>query len=289
MDNHGEDVRSNVTAAEKRRESLRATWIVQASAPLMTALIRLPICLEQYLGKFQTEVLGIAPENAYWRPQHEGKTSLSFGTRDELFGAIRKDGQSFPEFQLAELEDLIAPPAWSPQKWTSSIAFDLFRSASLTNKLEVEYKLLPRRRVIKLCDELEKCHARLQKWFEWIYAATDIAAQEELLEWDEQELSESDENCENTIDANMRDNFASAGFSPKELRGRLDVSPESLNRYARKAKVQTPGIGRVGHRYSVIEAIQICETAIRVSPVEVIKKRALEFLADLEKIRQSAQ
>lgn len=71
------------------------------------------------------------------------------------------------------------------------------------------------------------------------------------------------------------------GFTPFELRQRLDVSDDTLANYAKEAGVATPGRGQREHRYSQDDAIRICETILKSSAARRTRLSAKSLLDEL--------
>lgn len=92
--------------------------------------------------------------------------------------------------------------------------------------------------------------------------------------------------------ASMPHDDEDPGLSPLDLRTLLGVSKNTLNAYARKAGVRTPGKGERNHRYPLADAVRILEQFKTYFPNSVIKDKAAAAMenpaAALENLRKQS-
>lgn len=67
-------------------------------------------------------------------------------------------------------------------------------------------------------------------------------------------------------------------FTPRKLAAELDCDTDTINKYAKLARVETPSRGKRNHRYSAAEAIKIAKCIISGRASSNLKKNATEFL-----------
>ena len=72
-------------------------------------------------------------------------------------------------------------------------------------------------------------------------------------------------------------------YTPSEVRNLVGVSDTTLNHYAKKAGVPTPGHGKRNHRYTAEEAEKIVGEMAKSTSEGAMKKKALEALEKLRK------
>ena len=79
------------------------------------------------------------------------------------------------------------------------------------------------------------------------------------------------------------------GYLPRELyKDLLEISDKSLNKYARKAGVVTPALGKgLKHRYSLADTTAICRYIIDDVPIKKTVNNAKKLLQEIERKSKS--
>jgi len=76
-------------------------------------------------------------------------------------------------------------------------------------------------------------------------------------------------------------NRESRSYFPGELAGELGVSPDTIRKFAKIAKVQIPNRGKRNHKYTTEEAIRICRAVAAGSGSQKARRNAREFAETL--------